>query len=131
MRTFILAALSVAGPLALLAAAALGRFEPPPPQSREKLEELVRQGNYKDAYDGYRALALDPKDDPRLVGGDLRQAISCLNNLGRMDEVDAFRDAVIEVQKANWRLLQAAADSLLSDSYHFGFIVAGTFHRGQ
>jgi uncharacterized protein YfaS (alpha-2-macroglobulin family) len=131
MRTFILAVLGIAGPLALLAAEALGRFDTQPVQSREKLEELVRQGNYKDAFEGYRALALDPKDDPRRVGGDLRQGISCLNQLGRIDEVDAFRDAVIESHKTNWRLLKAAADSFLSDSYQFGFILAGTFHRGQ
>src|SRR5208337_4414434 len=46
------------------------------------------------------------------------------------DELDAFREAVIEVHKDNWRLLQAAAESYLNDPEHFGFIVAGEFHRG-
>ena len=32
---------------------------------------------------------------------------------------------------ANWRLLQAAAESYLNDAQHFGFIVAGKFHRGR
>ncbi len=65
MRTFIISVLGVAGPLALLMVSALGRSESHPQQSRERLEEFVRQGNYKDAYEGYRALALDPENDPR------------------------------------------------------------------
>ena len=43
----------------------------------------------------------------------------------------AFREAVVAVHHANWRLLQAAAESYLDDSEHAGFIVAGKFHRGQ
>ena len=33
--------------------------------------------------------------------------------LGRVDEIDAFREAVIAVHQENWRLLQAAAESYL------------------
>ena len=74
MKTIILAVLGVAGSLVLLPAARRWAFLMPSLlRSREKLEELVRQGNYKDAYEGYRALALDPKDDPTQVGQDLRQ----------------------------------------------------------
>ena len=111
MKTIVLALLGVAGPLVLMAVAvaAVGFLDARPPASREQCDKLAQQGNYKDAYDGYRALALDPKDDPTFVGKDLQQAISCLLQLQRADEVDAFREAVIEVHKGNWRLLQAAA----------------------
>ena len=51
--------------------------------------------------------------------------------LGRVDEIDAFREAVVAVHQGNWRLLQAAAESYLNDAQHFGFIVAGKFQRGQ
>src|SRR5262249_24361148 len=54
----------------------------------------------------------------------------CLGQLGRTDEIDAFRDAVIAAHKDNWRLLQAAAETLLGGE-HFGFIVGGAFHRSQ
>jgi uncharacterized protein YfaS (alpha-2-macroglobulin family) len=131
MKMNILAAVGVAGSLVFLAGACVGFFDAKPPASREKLEELFRQGNYKDCYDGYRALALDPKDDPRRVGSDLQWAIQCLVQLGRGDEIDAFREQVIELHKTNWRLIQSAAQSFLNDPFHYGFIVAGKFHRGQ
>ncbi len=130
MKTIVLALLGVAGSLVLMAVAAVGFLDARPPASREQCDKLAQQGNYKEAYDGYRALALDPKDDPRLVGRDLQQAISCLTQLQRMDEIDAFREAVIEVHKDNWRLLEAAAQSYLNDQDHYGFVVAGEFHRG-
>ena len=76
-------------------------------------------------------LALDPKTEPDQVGADLKRAIECLVQLGRIDEVDAFREAVVVVQAGNWRLLQAAAESYLDDVQHFGFIVAGKFQRGH
>ncbi len=101
------------------------------PGDRERFDKLFTQGNYKDAYEGYRGLALDPKTEPDRVGTDLRRAIQCLVQLGRVDEVDAFREAVVAVHQANWRLLQAAAESYLNDAQHSGFIVAGKFHRGR
>src|SRR5262249_41110778 len=78
---------------------------------RERCDKLFAAGNYKEAFEGYRRLALDPATEPVRVGGDLTRAIECLVHLGRLDEVDAFRDAVIAVHKDNWRLLQAAAES--------------------
>ena len=32
---------------------------------REQAYKSFQEGNYKDAYDGYRKLAMDPNDDPR------------------------------------------------------------------
>ena len=83
---------------------------------RERCDKLFAAGNYKDAYEGYRRLALDPKTEPDRVGADLTRAIECLGQLGRVDEIDDFREAVIAVHKENWRLLQAAAESYLNDA---------------
>src|SRR5215831_6417981 len=83
----------------------------PPQEQREKLGKSFKDGNYKDAYDGLRKLALDPTNDPMQVGADMDLAIQSLRRLGRVDEIDAFREAVIEVHKKNWRLLEAAARS--------------------
>ena len=97
----------------------------PGPGNREQFDKQFKQGNYKAAYEGYRGLALDPKPSPQHAGTDLGRAIECLVKLGRVDEVDAFREAVIAVHKASWRLLQAAAESYLNDPNKYGFIVAG------
>ncbi len=98
---------------------------------REPFDKLFQQGNYKDAYEGYRRLALDPKTEPDRVGADLLRAIECLVKLGRVDEIDDFREAVVAVHKDHWRLLRAAAESYLDNSQHVGSIVAGKFHRGD
>ena len=96
---------------------------------RDRAEKASQQGNYKDAYEGYRALALDPEDDRARAGEDLKAAIECLGPLGRVDEADDFRDAVLAAHPKDWRLLMAAAQTL-ADGEHFGFIVAGKFSRG-
>ncbi|QEH33355.1 MG2 domain protein [Aquisphaera giovannonii] len=131
MKTLLLAALTVSVASTVLMGRVAGFFEAPAPKDRNALDQLFRQGNYKECYDGLRALALDAKDDPRLVGQDLTTAISCLMQLNRADEIDEFRDAVIEVHKENWRLLEAAAHSYIDGAQSFGFLVAGKFHRGQ
>jgi uncharacterized protein YfaS (alpha-2-macroglobulin family) len=101
------------------------------PDDRERYVKLLSAGNFKDAYEGFRRLALDPKTDPARVGEDLVRAIQCLRQLGRNEEVDAFREAVVTAHKGNWRLLEAAAESYLDDDPHTGFIVAGKFQRGS
>jgi len=104
---------------------------PPAPVSiRDGLLKAYQAGNYKDAYDGFRRLALDPNDDPKVVGTDLEYGVSSLQQLGREEEMDEFRETVIEVHKKNWRLLDAAAQNY-ANHQHYGFIVAGKFYRGH
>jgi len=98
-------------------------------EQRVKLKQTFAAGNFKDAYEGLRKLALDPMDDPRLVGNDLEMALTSLQRLGRMDESDDFREAVIVVHKDNWRLLDAAAQTYVATE-HYGYIIAGKFYRG-
>src|SRR3712207_1040733 len=82
-----------------------------PAQRREAAVKAFHAGNFKEAYDGLRKLALDPADDPTKVGDDLHLAIQALQRLGRVDEADAFREGVVQAHKKNWRLLAAAARS--------------------
>src|SRR5262249_16114278 len=98
---------------------------------RKRLDKLFADGNFKDAYEGYRALALDAKSDPQRVGSDLGQARECLLKLARAGEIDVFREAVVALHQGNSRLLQAAAESLLDLNDHMGAIVAGRFERGR
>ncbi len=98
--------------------------------ARETAQKNVKDGNWRDAYDGYRKLALDPKSDPKMIGSYLQQATYCLQRLRRVNEIDAFREAVIKAHAKNWRLLYAAAQNYMSVQ-HQGFIIAGEFRRGR
>ena len=99
-------------------------------EARKQMNEAFQQGNFKDAYEGFRKLVLDPQDDSRQVGGDLSMAIQCLGRLNRIAECDALLEDAVKVHKDNWRLLAAAAQQYMNDP-HWGFIVAGKFERGQ
>jgi uncharacterized protein YfaS (alpha-2-macroglobulin family) len=106
-------------------------MEPPPDQTqRNTLHQAFQAGNYKDAYEGLRKLALSPTDEPLKVGEDLRMAVHCLQQLGRVDEIDALVESVIDVHRQNWRLLWAAAN-LYQEIPQHGFMVAGKFQRGD
>ena len=96
---------------------------------RDQLHQIFRDGNFKDAYEGFRQLALDPADGVLKVGEDLEMATQCLQQLNRVDEIDEFREAVIALHKENWRLLWAAARNYMNVD-HQGFTIAGEFHRG-
>ena len=119
----------------LLLVVAVGRMlwsaeAAPSPEQRQKYQKLLKDGNFKDAYDGFRKMALDKDDEPGKVGGDLTAAIECLNRLGRTNEIDDFREQVIALHKDNWRLLWTAAKTF-RDEPHYGFMIAGKFYRGN
>ncbi len=96
---------------------------------RDVAQKLFQDGNFNDAYQIYRRLALDPKTDPGAVGDDLTQAVHSLSNLGRISEVDELIEAAVAAQPKNWRLLRAAARNY-QQIEHFGFLIAGEFERG-
>lgn len=102
----------------------------PPQAERARHMKAFKDGNWKDAYEGLRKLALNPDNDPKKVSEDLTNAIQCLQNLGRVDEIDAFREGVVKAHAKNWRLLETAATTYQNIDHH-GFIVAGQFHRGD
>ncbi len=97
---------------------------------REKALKNYRDGNYKTAYEFYRGLALNEDTTPKQVGGDLNMAIKCLRSLNRVNEIDDFLERVIEVHGDNWRLLRAAAENYVGLP-HWGYMIAGEFHRGR
>ena len=123
-RTSLLAALLSVPALVLMTFAAV-----PAKPDRAAVRKLMSDGNFKEAYDGFSALALDPGDDPAEAGDDLTNAVACLQQLGRVDEFDAFIEKVILAHKDNGLLLLTAAENYL-DVDHQGSIVAGNFVRG-
>lgn len=102
----------------------------PAPPNRQTFQKMFQDGNYKEAYEGFRGLALDPKGDVRQAGEDLRMAVQCLQQLNRVDETDAMIEAAVAIHKNNWRLLWAAARQYMELPHH-GFLIAGKFQRGD
>jgi uncharacterized protein YfaS (alpha-2-macroglobulin family) len=100
---------------------------PPIEKQRENANKLFQEGNFNDAYKIIRPVALD-KGNP-VPAGDLTLGLQSLARLGRIDEIDEFREAVILAHEKNWSLLFTAARSYL-DYEHHGYIVAGEFSRG-
>jgi uncharacterized protein YfaS (alpha-2-macroglobulin family) len=97
---------------------------------RTQAQKAYQDGNWNDAYQLFRQLSLEAVNDPKRVGRDFVQAWQCLGNLNRLNELDKFREEVIEKHIDNWRLLQAAAGSY-SQNNHWGYLVAGEFQRGS
>ena len=124
-RVYLLAALVSIGAICLLPGA-----DPSQSDLRKQAQADFKAGNFRDAWKLYRKLALDPRDDDRLVGSDLTAGIDCLRRLAREDEIDSFREASIGIHAKNWRLLQAAADSFVRGT-QYGFLIAGQFLRGD
>jgi alpha-2-macroglobulin len=111
---------------------ATGRRAQPPGErdrNRDRAEKLFTDRNYPDAFEAYRAFALDPKDAPDRIGPDLKRAIECLAYLGREDEVDALCDTFLAIHPGTWRWRQAVAEMYLTELPHFGYLVAGRFER--
>ncbi|MEN6459355.1 MAG: MG2 domain-containing protein [Thermoguttaceae bacterium] len=95
------------------------------------MQQAFNDGNFKDAYEGFRSLAIDPANDTDRVGSDLEMAVRCLVQLDRQDEIDALLEKAIRSHGQNWRLLLSAAQSYTANTVaHHGFLVAGAFQRG-
>ena len=122
---------SVAG-LILLGLVASGAFSqaPDPTQLRAKAQQQMNTGNFKNAYDDFRQLCLDPKNDGKEVASDLAQAVQCLNALGRIKEFDEVVEDAIKAHANNWRLKQEAANQYINVQ-HQGFLIAGKYERGH
>ncbi|WP_425614362.1 alpha-2-macroglobulin [Anatilimnocola sp. NA78] len=115
--------------LGLLATGALSQA-PDLGQVRAKSQKLMNDGNFAEAYKGFQQLAVDPKNDPKQVAGDLERAVQCLNNLGRTKEFDELVENSIKAHQQNWRLLQGAAQQYIN-AQHQGFLIAGKYERGH
>src|SRR4051794_5268285 len=85
--------------------------EPGETELRARAGKAFSAGNFKNAYDDYRRLALDPKASSSEVGNDLYQGMRALQRLARSVEIDAFREAAIKAQAENWHFLATAAKS--------------------
>ncbi len=92
--------------------------------------QLYNDGNYNEAYEALRKLALEARHRSADLSTIVQTAISCLQQLNRVDEIDEFREAAVDAHSDDWRLLMAVAQSYL-DVDHHGFMIGGEFRRGQ
>ncbi|MBX3443160.1 MAG: alpha-2-macroglobulin [Planctomyces sp.] len=100
------------------------------PDQRTAAEKAQQDGNFRDAYEIFRALCLNPENTGKDCVRDYESALSCLQRLQRVHDIDAFRESVVEAKSGDWRILQA-----IGRSYRMiengGFIIGGDFHRGH
>lgn len=101
----------------------------PTPESRQKAQRALQEGNFLDAWQQFRALALHPEADRLLVGADVAAAVQAAQQLGTVDDIDEFLEEVVQTHAGNWRLLKAVAETYLNLD-HNGFEIAGKFQRG-
>jgi uncharacterized protein YfaS (alpha-2-macroglobulin family) len=103
--------------------------EKPTPQARAQAQQLLQQGNFKEAWQQFRDLALNPQTESKDLATDIPPALQAAQNLGATDEIDDFLEQVVAARPQDWRALQAVAQAYLNVD-HQGFLIAGKFRRG-
>lgn len=104
--------------------------EPKPEVIRSQAQKDLEKGNFREAWEAYRQLAIQENAAGPTLADDVEQAVDCLSRLQRISEVDAFLAEVLAVHGEDpWLLWRAG--KLLTNIEHFGFLVAGEFHRGH
>ncbi len=100
------------------------------PEEPEVLEKWFQDGQFLEAYQGFRERALvgDVTGPQRAQA--LERALDCLARLRRVEENDGLREEVVARHPADPWTLRAAARRLLADA-HFGTVIGGEFQRGQ
>src|SRR4051812_2919834 len=85
---------AVLGPMAVWAA----EMKP------EEARKAYAAGNYKDAYDALAPKVMAAEGTDALID-DYRLCLAALNSLGRVEEMDAFREKAIEAHAKDWTFL--------------------------
>lgn len=105
--------------------------EPPTiPDQREQAQKLFNEGNFKEALDLFRQLALDSKNTGSQLPSDITQVVQCYQNLQLHHEIDGFLDQAEQAHSTHWMALKTIG-LMWNNSQHYGVLVAGKFHRGN
>ncbi|MFN6105795.1 MAG: alpha-2-macroglobulin, partial [Planctomycetaceae bacterium] len=104
--------------------------ESSPAETRAKGQQLLQQGNFKEAWELFRKLAVNPQAGSAEASADVQAALQSALNLGATEEVDEFLESVVTARANDWRALQAVAEAYLNQTDHMGFLIAGKFRRG-
>jgi uncharacterized protein YfaS (alpha-2-macroglobulin family) len=98
--------------------------------AREQLLQEFRDGNFKDAYEGFHRFLTNPEAPPAAIDEVLTNAVQSLRQLNRFDEVDELLEQTAAAHGKSWQALAAVANQYASIE-HYGYMIAGKFHRGQ
>ncbi|MCA9005223.1 MAG: alpha-2-macroglobulin, partial [Planctomycetaceae bacterium] len=99
-------------------------------ESRSLAQTYQKQGNYRDAWQIYQKLAVQPGNIDSGVVHDLQNGIQCLQHLNRINEMDEFRDAVFNAHQNQPLVLWKLAESYIHGQ-NYGYIIDGKFFRGH
>ncbi len=99
-------------------------------ESRTTAAKLYKEGNYAEALPLFVQLAENLATDGTRAGEDLRNAVSCLQQLNRVHEMDELLINAIEAHADSWQFLLVASEIYRSID-HYGFLIAGDFERGH
>ncbi|MDR3196862.1 MAG: alpha-2-macroglobulin [Planctomycetaceae bacterium] len=97
-------------------------------------QKLMNQGLHKDALDLLRPWILDPKTvETEIPDKDTAVTSVCqlLQKLNRVSETDEFLEKAAEIHQTNWKMLIRIALTYTHGIDHHGYIIDGTFQRGQ
>src|SRR5690349_6598997 len=99
---FVLASLLLGGGWSLIAE------QPSPADARKAAQKAQADGNFRDAFEAFERLCLDPANSTSQAVDDLQRAIQCLMQLQRLHDVDGFLEKVVVRHPDHWRVLAAA-----------------------
>ena len=131
MRNKILAGWALATILVLFAQGAVQQAPKGSPDIRKKARKEMADGNFKDAYGLFEKLSLDKNTQPNMVGEDLVNAITCLQRINRVKDVDDYRERVADTHSNRWQVLMSVANTCFGGPNHYGTIIGGKFERGH
>jgi uncharacterized protein YfaS (alpha-2-macroglobulin family) len=119
-RRLLVLGVAIAVPFAILALP-----QPDADSMRREAGKLQKAGNFQEAWERYKKLALGDKP----VEQDVQQGVQCLQRVNRVNELDGWLEEVAAKHSENWQMTRAVAQQYLYAQHH-GTIVDGAFKRG-
>ncbi len=93
-------------------------------------KKLQSDGNYAEALQSYANLLSSKSLPSEQLAQAFHGSLDCYQQLNRLHEIDEFREPLTKDFADDWRMLSAIAESY-STRQHWGYRVAGEFHRGN
>jgi len=103
--------------------------QPAPTDARKAAQKAQADGNFREAFELFEKLCLDPANSTSQVVHDLESAVQCLARLQRIQDVDAFLEKAVQKHSDQWIALAGVAIQY-GALEHQGHLIAGVFHRG-